>query len=129
MVVTAAPAATMWALRHMEADPSVPLGALVGIAGLPTQPQDYRTHPRKVSPSPVATADTGLGSGHKHLNGAIISIADIEKGAILSTIQQLNGDKLMAAQLLGISRTTIYRKLKEYGLTKADNRTTIEVTS
>jgi transcriptional regulator of acetoin/glycerol metabolism len=35
---------------------------------------------------------------------------------ILSTITQLNGDKLMAARLLGIGKTTLYRKLKEYGL-------------
>jgi two-component system response regulator HydG len=40
----------------------------------------------------------------------------MEKQAILGTIRQLNGDKLMAAKLLGIGKTTLYRKLKEYGL-------------
>jgi two-component system response regulator HydG len=40
----------------------------------------------------------------------------MEKNAILSTIRQLRGDKLMAARLLGIGKTTLYRKLKEYGL-------------
>jgi two-component system response regulator HydG len=44
----------------------------------------------------------------------VISIADLEKQAILNTIHQLNGDKLMAARLLGIGKTTLYRKLKEY---------------
>ncbi|MFB3916398.1 MAG: sigma-54-dependent transcriptional regulator [Terriglobales bacterium] len=44
----------------------------------------------------------------------IVPIAELEKQAILSTIDQLNGDKLLAAKLLGIGKTTLYRKLKEY---------------
>jgi two-component system response regulator HydG len=44
----------------------------------------------------------------------------MEKQAILGTIRQLNGDKLMAARLLGIGKTTLYRKLKEYGLSGAE---------
>lgn len=46
----------------------------------------------------------------------VISIAEMEKQAILGAIKQLNGDKLMAARLLGIGKTTLYRKLKEYGI-------------
>ena len=46
----------------------------------------------------------------------IISIAELEKQAILNTIRQLRGDKLMAAKLLQIGKTTLYRKLKEYGI-------------
>jgi transcriptional regulator of acetoin/glycerol metabolism len=46
----------------------------------------------------------------------VLSIADLEKDAILSTITQLKGDKVLAAHLLGIGKTTLYRKLKEYGL-------------
>jgi transcriptional regulator of acetoin/glycerol metabolism len=46
-----------------------------------------------------------------------VSIAEMEKKAILGTIRQLKGDKLMAAKLLGIGKTTLYRKLKEYGIT------------
>jgi len=45
----------------------------------------------------------------------ILPMADLEKQTILGTIAQLNGDKLMAAKLLGIGKTTLYRKLKEYG--------------
>lgn len=52
------------------------------------------------------------------------SIADMERQAILSTIRQLNGDKLAAARLLGIGKTTLYRKLKEYGVTDTDLRDT-----
>lgn len=45
----------------------------------------------------------------------IAPIFDLEKQAILGAIAQLHGDKLTAAKLLGIGKTTLYRKLKEYG--------------
>ena len=44
----------------------------------------------------------------------ILPMAELEKQTILNTIMQLNGDKLMAARMLGIGKTTLYRKLKEY---------------
>ena len=34
----------------------------------------------------------------------------------LDAIRKLRGDKLQAARLLGIGKTTLYRKLKEYGI-------------
>jgi two-component system response regulator HydG len=59
------------------------------------------------------------GVGNSLVRGAaeasIVSLADLEKQAILGAIAQLNGDKLMAAKLLGIGKTTLYRKLKDYG--------------
>ncbi len=47
-------------------------------------------------------------------DGKIVPIAEMERRAILSTIAQLHGDKLAAARLLGIGKTTLYRKLKDY---------------
>jgi len=44
----------------------------------------------------------------------ILPMAELEKQTILGTIAQLNGDKLLAARMLGIGKTTLYRKLKEY---------------
>ena len=41
-------------------------------------------------------------------------LSAIEKQTILKTIAQLKGDKMLAAKLLGIGKTTLYRKLKEY---------------
>ena len=38
------------------------------------------------------------------------------KYRIHKTIAQLNGDKLLAARLLGIGKTTLYRKLKDYAV-------------
>lgn len=46
----------------------------------------------------------------------ILPLAELEKQAILGALQQLNGDKLMTARALGIGKTTLYRKLKEYGI-------------
>jgi two-component system response regulator HydG len=45
----------------------------------------------------------------------ILPLAEMEKRAITQAIEQLHGDKLEAARRLGIGKTTLYRKLKEYG--------------
>lgn len=59
------------------------------------------------------------GNGHvsvsSDVSAKIIPMSELEKRTILNTITQLNGDKLLAARLLGIGKTTLYRKLKEYG--------------
>jgi two-component system response regulator HydG len=47
---------------------------------------------------------------------SIVSIAKMEERAILEAIQHTGGDKRKAAEMLGIGKTTLYRKLKEYGL-------------
>jgi two-component system response regulator HydG len=44
----------------------------------------------------------------------IVPMAELEKQTILNAIAELNGDKLQAARLLGIGKTTLYRKLKDY---------------
>ncbi|MEV0407655.1 helix-turn-helix domain-containing protein [Actinoallomurus sp. NPDC050550] len=40
----------------------------------------------------------------------------IERDAIIRTLQETDGDKALAAHLLGISRATIYRKINAYGI-------------
>jgi DNA-binding NtrC family response regulator len=46
----------------------------------------------------------------------IMPLSEIEKRAILEALAYTKGDHTMAAHLLGIGRTTLYRKLKEYRL-------------
>ncbi len=46
--------------------------------------------------------------------GAILPLHEVERRAILRAMEFTKGDRLMAANLLGIGRTTLYRKLKEY---------------
>jgi len=49
--------------------------------------------------------------------GSLPSLTDVERTAIIRAIEYTKGDRVMAAHLLGIGRTTLYRKLKEYRLT------------
>jgi DNA-binding NtrC family response regulator len=51
-----------------------------------------------------------------HLQEAVVPIITMEKKAILTALRRTNGDKKMAAKLLGIGKTTLYRKLKEYSV-------------
>ena len=46
----------------------------------------------------------------------VISIPDSEKQAIARALTETGGERGRAAQLLGIGRTTLYRKMKEYGI-------------
>lgn len=45
---------------------------------------------------------------------AVVPLAQQERDAIFEALRVTNGDKLTAAELLGIGKTTLYRKLKEY---------------
>lgn len=44
----------------------------------------------------------------------ILSLMEMERRHILSTLEHTKGDRAIAANILGIGRTTLYRKLKEY---------------
>ena len=46
----------------------------------------------------------------------IIPLTQMERQAILDALEYTKGDRAVAATLLGIGRTTLYRKLKEYQL-------------
>jgi DNA-binding NtrC family response regulator len=45
---------------------------------------------------------------------AVIPLTELERRAILNALEYTKGDRAVAAHLLGIGRTTLYRKLKEY---------------
>jgi DNA-binding NtrC family response regulator len=44
----------------------------------------------------------------------LLPLEELERRAIMSTLRQIGGDKQAAAKLLGIGKTTLYRKLKQY---------------
>ena len=46
--------------------------------------------------------------------GRVLPIAEVERHAILNAVAEAKGDKLLAARMLGIGKTTLYRKLRQY---------------
>jgi DNA-binding NtrC family response regulator len=76
---------------------------------------------------PTQLQQHGLDAMHATLAGTpvtqsegdpgISTLAETERREILNAIRIFNGDKLKAAKVLGIGKTTLYRKLKDYGVT------------
>ena len=85
-------------------------GPVLHLGDLPTQLQQQGREARRATTATQESVAEGGG-----LPG-VKTLADLERDAILGTIRALNGDKLQAAKLLGIGKTTLYRKLKEYGI-------------
>jgi two-component system response regulator HydG len=85
-------------------------GPILHLGDLPTQLQQQGLEARRVA---VSAGEAGQQDGAAP---SVATLADLERQAILGAIRTLNGDKLQAAKLLGIGKTTLYRKLKEYGI-------------
>ncbi len=61
-------------------------------------------------------ASDGKGSFEKFMGQSVLPLVEVERRAILNAMEYTKGDRTVAAAMLGIGRTTLYRKLKEYGL-------------
>ena len=74
-----------------------------------------------VGSNPLAKPPAEAGS-HEHRATSessrppIVPLTQMERQAILDALEYTKGDRAVAANLLGIGRTTLYRKLKEYQL-------------
>ena len=67
---------------------------------------------------PPAVRDTQE-SGLISNDGTALSttaLADLERITIQRVFEQARGDKVLAGKMLGISRATLYRKLKRYNI-------------
>ncbi|HZR77707.1 MAG TPA: helix-turn-helix domain-containing protein, partial [Chthoniobacterales bacterium] len=67
------------------------------------------------------SSDSSVGNGAagwpiNFAGSGVVPLAEVEKRAILHAMEYTKGDRTVAAAMLGIGRTTLYRKLKEYGL-------------
>jgi DNA-binding NtrC family response regulator len=108
-------------VQHMAAINS---GPLLHVADLPSNLQNHLIE--KKSQYLMAAAGSGAyGSNPQSGETAtvvpsplpsVVPLAEIERRAILNALDYTRGDRAVAAHLLGIGRTTLYRKLKEYEL-------------
>jgi transcriptional regulator with PAS, ATPase and Fis domain len=62
----------------------------------------------------LASVPNGASAGSLPDGNELIPLAEMERRAILHTLRETGGDKLAAAHLLGIGKTTLYRKLRLY---------------
>ncbi|MCK4700657.1 MAG: sigma-54-dependent Fis family transcriptional regulator, partial [Bacteroidales bacterium] len=68
--------------------------------------------------STIKPEDLYLSAGvSTHKTGKIThKLTNMEKNAIARVIEECRGNYSVAAKMLGISRTTLYAKIKKYGL-------------
>ena len=112
-------------IQHMVAINS---GPLLHVADLPSNLQNHLLEKKSqylmaaASARPAAMGEEqGAGGAPPdpstpHSFPAVIPLSELERRAIMNALEYTKGDRAVAAHLLGIGRTTLYRKLKEYQL-------------
>ncbi len=111
-------------IQHMVA---INTGPLLHAAELPSMLQNYLLAKKAQSLSVAVGFQAmpkppGEAPSHEHrgapegARSPIIPLTQMERQAILEALAYTKGDRAIAANLLGIGRTTLYRKLKEYQL-------------
>jgi DNA-binding NtrC family response regulator len=70
---------------------------------------------------PERVEEAVVGSVHaaKTNEPEFISLAEMEKRLISETLIKCDGNQTLAAQKLGVSRSTLWRKMKEYQIKNA----------
>ena len=99
-------------IQHMVAINS---GPFLHVHDLPTALQNHLSRDANgllSMASAIGVRDTSPGDFHY---SPVRPLAEVERAAILDALRYTRGDRTMAATLLGIGRTTLYRKLREYG--------------
>jgi transcriptional regulator of acetoin/glycerol metabolism len=89
--------------NHLLAKKAQSLSAVaVGYPSVPKPPGEAPFHEHRSAP--------------EGMRSPIIPLIQVERQAIIEALAYTKGDRAIAANLLGIGRTTLYRKLKEYQL-------------
>ena len=78
---------------------------------------DRRTIDVPDLPPSIASASPAFAELGSSTSGLTTTdLEDIERATIQRVFEQVNGDKVRAGKMLGISRATLYRKLKRYNI-------------
>jgi DNA-binding NtrC family response regulator len=85
-------------------------GPLLHFEDLPTNVA-FHVHARRSGNNAVAAV---AGGAPVFAQQNVVPLQELERRAIQHALQHTKGDRTVAAQLLGIGRTTLYRKLKDY---------------
>ena len=100
-------------------------GPLLHVGDLPSPIQNFLFMKRRQCISLAASVGGGTHDGAPSQAEAappaaaeadppVLPLNEVERRAILGALQYTRGDRAVAATMLGIGRTTLYRKLKEY---------------
>ncbi|HEY3841452.1 MAG TPA: sigma-54 dependent transcriptional regulator [Bryobacteraceae bacterium] len=87
-------------------------GPLLHTADLPSSIQNALEVTRTGLPAMAAA----IRNANTTAGDAVIPLEQVERCAILSALAKTKGDRAAAAHFLGIGRTTLYRKLRGYGI-------------
>jgi two-component system, NtrC family, response regulator AtoC len=80
---------------------------VIDVQDLPSSIRTEQPASQAMTPQDAATLST-------------TALAEMEKMTILRVFEQTKGDKALAGKMLGISRATLYRKLKRYNIPSRD---------
>jgi DNA-binding NtrC family response regulator len=95
-------------------------GPLLHFGDLPTAVVFYNRSTSGTGAVAIAGTDRrNTGPAPSQVHG-ILSLQELERQGIENALRHTKGDRTVAAQLLGIGRTTLYRKLKEYRICEQD---------
>ena len=100
-------------------------GTLIDLGDLPPSiaalefARALRTSPQNPRPSwlpNLAAAAESTPANAARTPLSTTDLEDIERATIQRVFEQVHGDKALAGRMLGISRATLYRKLKRYNI-------------
>src|SRR5580765_2330378 len=92
-----------------------PCHAHVRLALASVEQTDNPKTPKIVPIAPLPQTGFNNQEESQPITPITVTQSTVEKRAILAAMRETGNDKGLASRMLGIGRTTLYRKLREYG--------------